>query len=275
MEKWLKLSLNIVFLTLSFHVLGQTDSSLLRKKQTFVDNQYWHKFSYNSAEWQMYLDSAIAIEPQNAYLWQQKSMPHLKNGSYLEGMKFLNKAVELDSTNWLGYRGFMKCVFLKDYEAALTDLQSVYKKQPLATRMDHTYSFWIGLCYLKLNKLKLAELYLQTSINQQNTNGDDWVHYVDWFYLSLTKLNQKKYAPALVAIEKALSQNPDFPDALYYKAQILYKLKRKSEAKIALLKAKKALELGYRMNEDNEFYVNYPFQITVVEVERLLSKRNF
>lgn len=121
----------------------------------------------------------------------------------------------------------------------------------------------------------MAEKYLQTSIKQQNTNGDDWVHYVDWFYLGLTKLNQKKYTPALAAIEKALAQNPDFPDALYYKAQILHKQKHSEEAKTVLLKAKKTLELGYRMNEDNEVYTNYPFQITLFEVEELLNKHFF
>lgn len=273
MKKLLKLSLNLAAILFALQVWGQTDSLFLQKKQKFVDNEYWHQFSYNTAEWQMYLDSALAIEPLNAHLWEQKAMPNFKNGNYLDGMRFLNKAVELDSTAWLGYRGFMKCIFLKDYKNALTDLMSCYVQTPFATRMDHTYSFWVGLCHLKLNDLDLANYYLQQSINQQLTKGKDWVHYVDWFYWTLTKLKQNELDAALEYLENALAQNPEFPDALYYKAQILYKQKHKDEAKTVLLEAQNAIKSGYRMNEDNEFYANYPFQITIFEVEKFLEER--
>ncbi|MDZ7935411.1 MAG: hypothetical protein U5M51_10720 [Emticicia sp.] len=242
------------------------------KKEKYITNRYWHTFSYNSSEWQIYLDSALAIEPQNAYLWQQKSMPNFKSGKYYDGMRFLNKAVELDTLAWLGYRGFMKCVFMKDYANAIVDLKAIYKKRPIDQEMDHSYPFWIGISYLKLNKLDSADYYLGLSVNNALKKSKEAVHYVDWFYWGLLKYKQKNYAKALECFENAGLQNSHFPDLEFYKAMVLLQLSQKEEAKGLLVQAKTNIAAGYRMNEDNESYANYPFQITVFDVDEVLEK---
>ncbi|WP_421771723.1 tetratricopeptide repeat protein [Emticicia sp.] len=242
------------------------------KKEKYITQKHWHKFSYNSSEWQMYLDSALAIEPKYAYLWQQKSMPNFKSGKYYDGMKFLNKAVEYDTLAWLGYRGFMKCVFMKDYANAITDLKAIYKKRPIDQIMDHSFPFWIGISYLKLGKLDSADYYLGLSVNNSLLKGKEAVHYVDWFYWGLTKYKQKKYKEALSYLENAMAQNSHFPDAEYYKAMVLLQINQKEAAKVLLVQAKTNIEAGYRMNEDNESYVNYPYQITTFEIDEVLAK---
>jgi len=60
---------------------------------------------------------------------------------------------------------------------------------------------------------------------------------------------------------------------MYYKALILKKKKRQKEANELLEKAVEALKQGYKINEDNEMYVNYPFQITLHEVQEALKIR--
>ena len=58
--------------------------------------------------------------------------------------------------------------------------------------MDHSYPFWIGISYLKLNKLDSADYYVGLSVNNALLKGKEAVHYVDWFYWGLTKFKQKK-----------------------------------------------------------------------------------
>ncbi len=271
MEKLSKLYLSIILLLIANFSLAQNDSILNAKKEKFIVKKYWHQFSYNSSEWQIYLDSALIIEPQNAYLWQQKSMPNFKNGKYYDGMRFLNKAVQYDTLAWLGYRGFMKCIFMKDYTNAIIDIKYIYNKRPIEQKMDHSYPFWIGLSYLKLHQLDSAAYYLGTSINIALLKGKDAVHYVDWFYLGLTKYKQKNYKEALLCFDNASAQNSHFPDAEFYKAMILLQKKQKGEAKSLLIQARMNIANGYRMNEDNEVYVNYPYQITSFEIDELLK----
>lgn len=59
---------------------------------------------------------------------------------------------------------------------------------------------------------------------------------------------------------------------MYYKALILKELGCNEEAKIAVQEAIKYFKKGFYMNEDNEFYSNYPKQVRVYEMEDLISK---
>ncbi|MBL0302267.1 MAG: hypothetical protein IPQ23_11350 [Cytophagaceae bacterium] len=269
----MKLSLSIFcFLIISFGFTQEKQNNNLKSKEKYIDKQYWKNFSYNSDSWQIYLDSALKIEPNNAYFWQQKAMPYLKNGNYSEGMKFLNLAVHIDEKAYVSYRAFIKCVFLKDYNNALIDFEKAVKHQPDANLMDHNFSFWIGLCNLKLNDFKTAEKYFEKSINIQKVKGLEWVHYIDYFYLGLTMMKMKKINKANHNFNSALAIFIEFPEALYYKGIICIRKGRLKGAKENLIKAKNSLESGNKINEDNEVYVNYPFQITLYEVNELLDK---
>jgi hypothetical protein len=50
---------------------------------------------------------------------------------------------------------------------------------------------------------------------------------------------------------------------------ILKQLGQKEEAKPFLDEAEKYLKKGYSMNEDNEFYANYPKQVSLFDIEKL------
>ncbi|PAC28207.1 hypothetical protein BWI92_20640 [Flectobacillus sp. BAB-3569] len=228
----------------------------------------WKKYSYTTHEWQYCLDSLIEIDPSNAYLWQQKAMPYFKNGDYYNGMKNLNRAVELDTARWLGYKGFMECIFVRDYKNAIIDFMAIAKKQPNAFEMDHSYYFYIGVSYLKLNTLDSAEKYLKICISKP----EEKTHYMDWYYAGVLKLKQKKYLKALINFNKCLDKYPNLSDANFYKAKTLLSLHRISEAYNCLLKAQNENKTGYSLNEDNMVYVNYPFQVQLEQIEHLLKK---
>ena len=212
------------------------------------------------AAYQDCLDAGLKKDSTIAYLWQQKAMPYYKARKYSVGKSFLDKAVQYDEKRWLAYRGFMKCVFSKDYEGAIEDFETCIRKYGNSYEMDHTYSFYIGLSYLQLNEFEKAEKTLKVDIEEQSKRLGEG-HYLDLFYYGISKYEQQKWEEAIVGFDKSLIQYPDFSDVEYYKAICLARLGKKEEASQLLIKAKKDAEKGYTINEDNSIYEIYPYKV--------------
>ncbi len=263
-----KLYLSLLLTVFSLISFGQ---NIVKDKSYFL-KQAFERYQQTSNEFRVYIDSALVLTPNDAQLWREKATSYFKAAQYEEAIKYINKAVELDTLAWLGYRGFMKCIFMKDYANAIIDLKEFYRKRPLEHIMDHSYPFWIGISYLKLCELDSADNYLGLSVKMALSRGKEAVHYADWYYWGLCKYKQKNYMEALSYFENAAVFYSEYPDNAYYKAMTLLQINRKEEAKAILVQAKANIKNGYRMNEDNESYANYPFQITVFEIDEVLEK---
>jgi len=141
---------------------------------------------------QRYLDSALTIKPWKASWWQQKAMPLYKQKKYEAGEYFLDSAVKYDTYSYIDYRAFMKCIFQKSYREAIKDFESAKVIIGDGEVMDHTYDFYIGLCYLQLDRFDSAEYYLVKSTDQQRKSmGSHWVHPLDLFYLGIVYYEQE------------------------------------------------------------------------------------
>ncbi len=265
MAKSLKLYLSIACgFFISFCLHGQT-------KVAYLDTAYKY-YPQTSVQFRQYLKSAIKVYPNEAELWRGVATSYFMVGEYAPAIHHINKAVELDPATWLSYRAFMKCIFLKDYANAIEDFRKALNLNDKRYEMDHSYYFYMGVSYLKLNQLDSADHYLDLSVNLKISKGKNWVHYIDWFYWGLIKHKQNDNVHALEYYDNALTQFSNFPDAMYYKALILLKEGKKEEARELLIKAEDSLQQDYRLNETNEMYVNYPFQISIHEVQSLLKE---
>lgn len=190
-----------------------------------------------SVKYQVYLDSALAIKPDSAYLWQQKAMPLYKARKYSLGKPFLQKAVEHDPKSYLDYSAFMNCIFSKEYEDSITEFLEVKERFGDGYVMDHTYNFYIGLNYLQLNKFDKAKEYLVKSKEQQfldfpKDSPEEACHYLDWFYLGIIEHELSNYENAIECFNTSLKVYENFGDAMYYKAFSQLALNRTSEAKV-------------------------------------------
>ena len=269
MAKSPKLSLSVASLLLfGFVAFGQ---QVPKDKQYYLDKAR-KNFPQTSKEYRYWLDSAIVGYPNDAELWREVATSFFKAGEYGPAMRYINKAVELDPKQWLGYRAFMKCIFMKDYAPAIEDFKQALDLKNNYYEMDHTYHFYIAISYLKLNQLDSADYHIAQSLKLQMPNGQGSGHHLDWFYWGLIKHRKKQHKKAIEYYDKALTQYENFPDAMYYKALVLLKTGEKQAAKVLLENAQKSLKKGYKLNEDNEYYVNYPYQITPNEVNELLQK---
>ena len=232
-----------------------------------------HRVSYLSPRWGQYCDSLIAACPTIAYAYQQKAMPLIDCGDYAKAMPLMDKAVALDANRWLAYRGFLKCIFTKDYPGAIADFQRVARLKPNGREMDHTYAFFEGACELKLGHYKLAEAaFAQDVALQRGPDGQGEIHFNTLLYAGVVAARLKQYAPAQAYLQQCLKAYPQHPEANYYLALIYQAQGQPALARQHLEAAQRALVGGYRLNEDSIFYANYPEQITEYEVTQAMKE---
>lgn len=265
MHKPLILFITTLFITQCQSQTETAEEKKVRQKQIIQEHVYdcADKINYlfYMKEYQDCLDKGLEKDSTIAYLWQQKAMPYYKVKKYELGKPLLDKAVEYDGKRWLSYRGFMKCIFSKDYKGAIKDFEECIANWGDSYEMDHTYSFYIGLSYLQLNEFEKAEQYFKQTIEDQKKKFNE-AHHLDLFYYGIVKYEQKKYNESVKIFDEALSQYPEFSDVIYYKALCFYKLNRPMEEYQDLInQAKEFAEKGYTINEDNAVYESYPYQV--------------
>ncbi len=266
MTKFLNGALRFSILMFLFNysfTLGAQDKKLSQEEiiEKYLKNGAW-KYPYFTHEWQQKIDEGLKLDSTIAYLWQQKAMPLYKQMKYQAGVKYLDKAVKFDADKWLGYRGFMNCIFTKDYRAAIRDFEQCKKSFPGRYVMDHSYDFYIAISLLQLNEFKKAEDLLVNEIRKEKEQfGADGNHYMTFFYLGIVKLELQKWEEAIAEFDKAIKIYSHFSDAKYYKGIALGRLSRGEEVAKLWKEAKADFEAGYTINEDNAIYEKYPYQM--------------
>ncbi|QNH61315.1 tetratricopeptide repeat protein [Hymenobacter sediminicola] len=230
------------------------------------------RFSYLDPRWTQYCDSLIAVCPNIAVAYREKAIPLIKDGKFEEAFALEDKAVALNPKQWLAYRGFLKCIFAKDYEGAILDFQAAARLTPNGLEMDHTYPFFEGLCNLELGRYAQAEASFKQDMQQQRgPDGQRDIHFNTLFYVGVLYYEMKQYEAAATYLGRCLSTYSQHPDANYYLALVSRARGNEPLARLHLELAQQVLRKGYTMNEDNLYYSNYPHQITAYEVATALA----
>ncbi|MEY2829633.1 MAG: hypothetical protein RIQ33_1491, partial [Bacteroidota bacterium] len=241
--------------------------------QHFIkDGAYTH--SYYHPEWRKNFDSAIALLPNKAFLYQQQAMPLYKRHKYEAGKPYLDKAVELDKQGYLPYRGFMNCIFRKNYHDAIIDFTEAKRLWGNGFEMDHEYNFYIALSYLQLNKFDSAKILFQKCIDEEAEKyGTKYVHQLNYFYLAITESELENYPIAVSYLDSCLIKYPNFSDAQYYKACWLKHINKNYDPQPLLHQAFKNSLEGYSITEDNTLYEKYPYQMDDRNIKSALKVR--
>jgi tetratricopeptide (TPR) repeat protein len=229
-------------------------------------------YMYNNPLWESYLDSILLICPNIATAYQLKAVPAIKNGEYIKAYRLDEKAAELDSQQFVSYLGFLKCIFTKDYAGAIIDFNRAIRIIPGGGEMDHGFYFYLGICYLELGNYPESEMNFNKDIFSQN-QGDSTreVHFNSLLYMGIVKSANNEIDSAEIYLKRSLQIYGELPEANYYLA-LIYKKRHDTDLERRYLgAAKKSILAGYSMNEDNLYYVNYPRQITLYEINRELS----
>src|SRR5690606_9968987 len=182
------------------------------------------KYPQGSVENDLFYEIYIKKYPDVAEAWKGKSISYNKRGDYAKGFKYLNKAVELNPIDHLGYRGWVKLYMMHDYKGALNDFLSL---ADIAGDKDlyawgENLNKLIGLCYLKIKKYDLALNYLNKSILEiTEKSGEDWVAPRTYLYLGIVYGLLSDDKNAIEVFNKLNRIYPRFSEGYFYKVKCL------------------------------------------------------
>lgn len=247
-------------------IFGTSLSCLGQSQQEDIIDQYLtqgaYHYHYTQQGWNDQIDLALAQDSTIAVLWQNKALPYWKMKKYDLAVACYDQAVRYDRKTYLGRRGYLKCIFQRDYKGAIEDMQMAELEYGYDYQNDHSYAFYIALCYLQLNNFEQAKITLEKDLNRTiQKHGESWLHYLDLFYMGIIYYELRDYDQAHHYLDQSLAEYSKFSDAQYYKGMCFLAQNEKNKARTIMLEAQTNAKQGYTINEDDAFYELYPYQV--------------
>jgi len=196
-------------------------------------------FSYYqfTRQFQEILDESLEIDSTFAYAYREKSVAYLKSGDFIIWKNLMDKAVKYDLEGNLGYRGWCRYQFFRDYEGAIEDFEllSQYLGSDIGYSANGDYHLNIAkaMCYKAIGKLDTAiKVFEEQLSDPYHSNGNyDYLHY------GVALLESGKYEDALEALDKQENYNP-LAEVYYYKGKVYEYLGDRNKADWQFTKAK-------------------------------------
>lgn len=222
MEKFQKYYLSLLILVVYSNLQSQVNCNVMQsddcKKACELFN-YWGEYQ-GLRESQEGFDKAIELCPNFANSYMEKSVPYLKRGDFISWKVLIDKAVNLDPAKYLGYRGWCRYQFLRDYKGAIVDIEALEKIYPtgyLGYSANGDYELHIAkaICYSALGQKDKAISIIENQLAKKEHN----VGLFDYYQLGVTYFELSKYDKALENFEKQ-SKQYDFAENIYFKSKV-------------------------------------------------------
>ena len=265
MEKSLKSYLNFFGLFIFGLSLSQVNCEALQdencKKSCEISNKA-EKFQWNEYA-QSLFDEAIKLCPNNDYAYREKAVPFLKSGDFITWKKLIDKAVEINPNQNLGYRAWCRFQFLRDYEGAIEDFTQLEKYRPgnLGHSQNGDYNLYVAkaICFSALNQKEQAIQLLENLFKTKDYN----VGLYDYYQLGVTYFELNKYDKALENFEKQ-SKVYDFAENIYFKSKVS-KIRNKDYLDLKNI-ALKSYDEGKTMKEAYTHHFNKIYREQIAEL---------
>ena len=199
-----------------------------------------------SRAYQTALDKALEIDSTFAYAYRAKSVAYLKSGDFITWKMLMDKAVEYDPKENLGYRGWCRYQFFRDYRGAIEDIERldslVNYNIGFSVNGDYHLNIAKALCYKALGeKVKAIQI-----IQKQMADKKHFAAKYDYLHLGVLYLETGEYQKALSTF-KLQSKENEIAENQHYTALTYLALDDKSSAKAHLRKAKELYQKRQRM----------------------------
>lgn len=238
------LVINLLFVVVT--ALAQDDRNL-------SDCEKAKKISEEAAKYQGFdlsqqlFDRAIELCPTYDYAYSEKSVPYLKRGEFIEWKRLIDKAVEVNPKNNLGDRGWCKFQFLRDYQGAIDDIESLDSlvSYDVGYSMDGSYHLNVvkALSYKMLGEKEKAIQIIEDKLNDK----DQFVGIYDYLHLGVLYLELGGYSKALECFDQQIKENDYLAETYYYKAVCYKKLSNEIKFAENIEKAKQFYIKGYSL----------------------------
>lgn len=222
----------------------------------------YHQGSYKS---QQLFNESIELCPTFSYSYMEKGVPYLKRGLFVQWKNLIDKAVELSPIDYLGYRGWCRLQFLRDYRGAIADIEKLkslinYDVGHCQTGQYHL-DIALALCYKELGQLEKAKKIFLIRKNAVDYTPD---LYNDYHY-GIIEYELGNFKEAISAFHKQLENN-EIAEAHFYLALVYKKLEQLETARTHIAIAKKLYLL------DKTMYDNYAENIDKIFLADILTE---
>lgn len=189
-------------------------------------------------------DKALALCPTFAYAYFEKAVPYLKRGDFIGWKPLIDQAVNLSPSEYLGYRGWCRYQFVRDFEGAIADFDALEKivGRSIGYAINGDYHLLVAkaLCYKGLGDKAMA-----IKIIEDHVAASDYSEFpYDYFHLGVLKLEVGEIEEAISHLNKSLQYNPQLAETYYYLGLCFEKQGKIDEANRHLQKALGLYEKG-------------------------------
>ncbi len=222
-----------------------------------------------SKEYQTILDKSLVIDPTFDYAYWAKSIAFLKSGDFVTWKKLIDKAVQYKPKEYLGYRGWCRYQFFRDYQGAIKDIEKLDSlvNYDIGQSQNGTYHLNVakGLCYKAIGKKEKAIKIIE---DQVKLNEDEnFVGVYDYLHLGVLYLETEYFEKALKEFKKQSKIN-ELAENQYYSAIAFLKLGKHTEYNSCLKKARELYVSGRKMSD---LYSNPMDKIYLETIENKLK----
>lgn len=218
---------------------------------------YQYKRAYQEA-----LDKALDRCPYYGHAFHNKSVAYLKSGDFVTWKKLIDKAVESMPLEYLGYRGWCRYQFFRDYKGAIDDIEKLDSmvNYSIGYSAGGAYHLNIGkaLCYKALGQKEKAVAIIEKHLKESK----EPIGTYDYLHLGVLYYELGEYDKAIQNFELQ-EQEYHVAEKEYYLAQVYIKQKEKAKAQAALVKAKQ-LYIA-----DSKMYDNYTEQMDKIYLKQI------
>lgn len=176
------------------------------------------QYKQGSNHSQVLFDAAIALGPEYAYAYYQKSVPFFKRGLLNDGFKLISRAIEIAPESYLCYRAYWYFSH-RSYVACIADLERYYfdlKGALMPTPGgEMEMRMQLGMAYAKTDQIEKGIKVVLDGINSYDEMGY-FIGNFDYHVLGVLYYENEQWTEAVLAFEKQIEIHDYFADSYYY-----------------------------------------------------------
>ena len=177
----------------------------------------WYQFTW---EYRDALERAVDHCPYFSHGYRPMSVAYLKSGDFINWEKLMDKAVHLEPMEHLGYRGWCRNQFFRDYEGAIADIERLdsLTRYEIGYSASGAYHLHIaqGLCYKAIGQSAKAIKVMENQLSVAEYTAGSFDH----LHLGVLYFDNDRLDDALEQFEIQINNN-DLADCRYYYAMTL------------------------------------------------------
>ncbi|SFW38743.1 Tetratricopeptide repeat-containing protein [Sinomicrobium oceani] len=213
-------------------------------------------------------EAALQYNQENSKALMERSVAFNKAGDFQTGFQYLDRAVDLNPREYLGYRGWIRLRKMRDYEKALSDFNRLDSLTPnfVDAPWGEDIDFLRGECYFGKKDYTHAIKLFERSIENQ---GEDWADVQTFVYLGLCHYELRNHEKSIKEFQRALKQSDKICEAYFGLAKVHLRLGEKEKAKNFIEKA--AHTISHKRDDVYNEYLNEIYLSEILAFKKSLN----